>query len=201
MNIGIDLDGVLFDSEAMFRSYSQIFDILNNGGGIVDKEELKVQKRYSWGKELTEQFINETVIKYHQTSQVMPFAKQVIDAIKKHNKIFVITSRGLVHKDEVETTKKRLMAENFEFEKIIFSVENKLEACRELNIDLMIDDLYEHVECLSENGIKCFYFRDIVLKSLNKENVIEVRNWGDIAAELLKLEVITIEDLKYAFKN
>ena len=201
MNIGIDLDGVLFDSEAMFRSYSQIFDILNYGGGMINSEELKVQNRYGWVKELTEKFINETAIEYHQTASVMPFAKQVINAIKKHNKVFVITSRGLVHKKEVETTEKRLLAENFEFDNIIYSVENKLDACRELDIDIMIDDLYEHVDLLSENGIKCFYYRDMVLKFFNKENVVEVRNWGDIAAELLKLKVITIEDLKCAFEK
>jgi len=52
MRIGIDLDGVVIDSETSFRTYEEIFAIENlNGDKIVDREEPKFQSRYNWTKE------------------------------------------------------------------------------------------------------------------------------------------------------
>ena len=47
MNIGIDFDGVLFDTENLFRVLSQI-ENAKKGGKILDSEQLMLQKRYDW---------------------------------------------------------------------------------------------------------------------------------------------------------
>ena len=48
MRIGIDLDGVVFDSEAAFRTYEEIFAIEELAGSpIIDREEPKFQARYN----------------------------------------------------------------------------------------------------------------------------------------------------------
>lgn len=42
MKIGIDLDGVVIDSEETFRTYEEIFDIdILKGNNLVDREERK----------------------------------------------------------------------------------------------------------------------------------------------------------------
>ena len=44
MKIGIDLDGVVFDSETTFRTYEEIFDVdILKGKNLVDREEPKFQ--------------------------------------------------------------------------------------------------------------------------------------------------------------
>ena len=48
--IGLDLDGVVFDSETTFRTYEELFDIEKNQNKLVDKSEPKYQKRYSWNE-------------------------------------------------------------------------------------------------------------------------------------------------------
>ena len=51
MKIGIDLDGVVIDSETTFRTYEEIFDIeVLQGSHLIDREEPKFQNRYDWNK-------------------------------------------------------------------------------------------------------------------------------------------------------
>ena len=51
MRIGIDLDGVIFDSEKLYRVYSELFDTCElKRNSIIDEQELKFQKRYNYKK-------------------------------------------------------------------------------------------------------------------------------------------------------
>ncbi len=195
MNIAVDFDGVLFDTETMFRAYSRIFDLKINGKGMQNPEELKIQNRYNWSEKEFCTCIEECVEKIHKTAPIMAFAKQVLKALSKDNNLYAITSRGLLHKSEVGITEQRLKDENIEFKKVVYSAGNKVEFCKQLGVDVIIDDLYENVIDLANNGIKCLYFRDLVLKECCHPNVIEVRNWGDVAVELCKIGALKLEDL------
>ena len=58
MKIGIDLDGVVIDSETTFRTYEEIFDIdILKGNNLINKEEPKFQARYNWTDEQQQEFI------------------------------------------------------------------------------------------------------------------------------------------------
>ena len=196
MNIGIDFDGVLFDTESAFRTYSQIYDLKIHGQGIINSEELLAQKRYNWTPEQTKEFFDECLCPIYTTVPVFPFAKAVINAIAKRHRIIAITNRGKLTPEEIELSNKRLEEEGIKFDQIVYKASNKLQTCRELGIDLMIDDLCDNISNLAVNGFKCLYFRDTVLKNCKHANITEVRNWGDIANELLKMQIITIDDIK-----
>ena len=57
MKIGIDLDGVVIDSETTFRTYEEIFAIEElNGRRIINDKEPKYQGRYDWSKEEQNKF-------------------------------------------------------------------------------------------------------------------------------------------------
>ena len=59
MKIGIDLDGVVIDSETTFRTYEEIFDIDTlKGNNLINKEEPKFQARYNWTNEQEQEFID-----------------------------------------------------------------------------------------------------------------------------------------------
>lgn len=46
MKIGIDLDGVVIDSETTFRTYEEIYDIdILNGHNLINIEEPRFQER------------------------------------------------------------------------------------------------------------------------------------------------------------
>ncbi len=195
MNIAIDFDGVLFDTESLFRTTSAIFNLKNNGKEIKNKEALKIQDRYAWDEQTFKKYNDTYTVDVHNSAPIMPYAKKVINAIKPGNKIFAISSRGSLKAEEIEITKNRLKQEGIVFEKLFFNVHDKLSVCKELNIDVMIEDLYENAKAISESGILCLYYRDLVLKFLENEYTVEVRNWGDIAVELNKLGVLDIDKL------
>lgn len=72
MRIGIDLDGVVIDSETTFRVYEEIFDIDTlNGNHLIDIEEPKFQARYNWSKEQEAEFINRYFLKVSKESPLM----------------------------------------------------------------------------------------------------------------------------------
>ena len=195
MNIGIDLDGVVFDTETMFRASAHIYNLKINGKDMVEPERLRFQDRYNWTDEQLNKYFNENMLDIEKHAQVMPYAKQIIKAMSHNNKIFAITNRGSVSKNEIEITKQRLTDEEIVFDKVIYSASNKLKVCQELKIDLMIDDLYDTIIQLANNGVKCLYYRDVVLKHCDHPNVTEVRDWGDICVELVKMGLINLNNI------
>ena len=63
MKIGVDLDGVIFDTEKLYRVLAELYDVLElKRNSIIDEKELRFQFRYSWSKQEQENFIN----KYHE---------------------------------------------------------------------------------------------------------------------------------------
>ena len=182
MKIGIDLDGVVIDSESTFRTYEEIFDIANNGKGIIDREEPKFQSRYNWTKEEQERFIKKYLLKAAKESSLMSGFKGVYNLLKNENiEFIVITARGGFIQEMKDDAEKILKKNNIVFDKYYWKQDDKLEVCLKEKIDFMIDDDYRIINELSKNKIKSLYFRDVGLKKL-KENpyIKEVNNWGDI---------------------
>ena len=82
MKIGIDLDGVVIDSEATFRVYEEIFAIENLNKKIINIEEPKYQGRYDWTSEEQHEFNQKYLLKAAQESNLMPGFLVVYDRIK-----------------------------------------------------------------------------------------------------------------------
>ena len=187
MRIGLDLDGVVIDSERVFRTYNEIFEIEKNMDKLVDKSEAKFQRRFDWTLEEQLEYTDKYFLKSVENSNLMAGFKIVYDLLKQEDvELIVITSRGIAPKgnfiQEMEDNAKKLLADNnIIFDKYYWKQKDKLEACQKENIDLMIDDDYRIVSKLAENGIKCLYYREAGVKKVeNNPNVIEVHNWGEI---------------------
>lgn len=187
MRIGLDLDGVVIDSERVFRTYNEIFEIEKNMDKLVDKSEAKFQRRFDWTLEEQLEYTDKYFLKSVENSNLMAGFKIVYDLLKQEDvELIVITSRGIAPKgnfiQEMEDNAKNLLAKNdIVFDKYYWKQKDKLEACQKENIDLMIDDDYRIVSKLAENGIKCLYYREAGVKKVeNNPNVIEVHNWGEI---------------------
>lgn len=191
MKIGIDLDGVVIDSETTFRTYEEIFAIeeLNNKK-IVNSEEPKYQQRYDWSKEEQEKFNNKYLLKAAQESNLMSGFLAIYEKLKNlGHEMIVITARGGFF-EEMKDDAIRLLNENgIVFDKYYWKVENKLEICQKENIDIMIDDDHRIIKQISDAKIKTLYFRDTNLKILPEtEFIYEVNNWGDVYRYFCSLE-------------
>lgn len=184
MKIGIDLDGVVIDSEATFRTYEEIFDLDKlNGNNLINREEPKFQARYNWKDEEQKEFINSYFMAVSKESPLMAGFIGVYNLLKKENiEFIVITARGGLGGNEMKEDAERLLNKyNIKFDKYYWKQDNKLDICLKEEIDLMIDDDYKIIEKLSNNNIKTLYFRDTGLKKLEENEYIkEVNNWGDI---------------------
>lgn len=191
MKIGIDLDGVVFDSEKSMRVYSELYDIqVLERNSTVDRQELLFQKRYSWSEDEKQDFLN----RYHEKtiveSNFMPGAKEILEILKQEgHELIIITARGGLNKKMIDITKKRLEESKMDiFDKYYFATENKAEVCINENIDVMIDDAYGNCKSISENKIKTIYLKDAPCYNLENEYVKVLYNWGEIYRYIKELE-------------
>ena len=183
MKIGIDLDGVVIDSETTFRTYEEIFDIDNlKGNNLINRQEPKFQARYKWTQNQEKEFIDKYFLKVSRESNLMSGFIGVYNLLKEQGHEFVvITARGGFVK-EMKDDAIRLLEENdIQFDKYYWKVEDKLEICQKEKVDIMIDDDWKIIKKLSDNQVKTLYFRDTNLVKLNENDYIkEVNNWGEI---------------------
>ena len=183
MKIGIDLDGVVIDSETTFRTYEEIFDIdILKGNNLINKEEPKFQARYNWTDEQEKEFIEKYFLKVSKESNLMSGFIAIYNLLKEQGHEFVvITARGGFIKEMKDDAIRLLDENNIKFDKYYWKVKDKLEICKKEKIDIMIDDDWKIIKRLADNKVKTLYFRDTNLMKLEEsEYVKEVNNWGDI---------------------
>ena len=184
MRIGIDLDGVIFDSEKLYRIYSELYDIQDlKRNSLIDNKQVKFEKRYSWNQDETNGFVKKYNRKITETANFMPGAKEIIPLLKEEgNTLIIITARGKVNKDLVPITMQRLKENNLDiFEKYYWGTENKEEICKQEKIDLMIDDSNINCEKLARDHIHTIYLKDAPSLDIEENEYLKVLyNWGEI---------------------
>lgn len=182
MRIGIDIDGVILDFERQMNVYAELYDLLVlEKNGVINKNKFSYLDKYDWTLEERQRFTDEYLIKGTLNCGLMPGVKESLEILSKENDIYAITARGLINKETKRYVSKRLIGLDIKFDNIHFEVKDKLEKCKNLNIELMIEDNPEICEVLSKNGIKCLYLRDKNSpKLVENEYLIEVNNWGEI---------------------
>lgn len=183
MKIGIDLDGVVIDSETTFRTYEEIFDIDTlKGNNLINQEEPKFQARYNWTDEQEKEFIEQYFLKVSKESNLMSGFIGVYNLLKSQGHEFiVITARGGFVKEMKDDAIRLLDENNIKFDKYYWKVEDKLEICKKEKVDIMIDDDWKIIKRLADNEVKTLYFRDTNLMKLEESEYIkEVNNWGEI---------------------
>ena len=163
MKIGVDLDGVIYDSEKELRVYSELFEILDlKKNTKTDNQELAYQKRFVWTEEEKKQFWN----KYHRpilrTANFMPGAKDVLTQLKQDgHELYIVTARGGYDKTVIEETIASLKDHGLDiFTRMHWNSKNKAKICQEEQLDLMIDDSYDNCKAIAEAGIPVIYVKD-----------------------------------------
>ena len=192
MKIGIDLDGVVFDSEKEFRVYSELYDMLDlNQNSKINNKELKFQSRFKWTKEDIDGFLN----KYHKQiiveSNFMPGVKRILKLLKEDgHTLILITARGGMNRDMIKVTEERLQQNEMNiFDKYYWATENKDEVCVKENVDIMIDDFCDKCKSIANSKIKTIYLKDAPSYDLEENEYIKVLyNWGEIYRYIKEIE-------------
>lgn len=181
--IALDLDGVVFDSENLYRVYTEIYDVENNNKDtIIDNTQRIFQKRYSWSEEEFKKFYNENAEKVLRTANIMAGADIVLNKLKEKFELIVVTSRNDFGTDIARERLGQIGLKNIQ----IFNNEHhKIDRLINENVDYIIDDDSEICINASDNNIYALYFKNNASNKIDKEKVINVNNWGEIYKYLM----------------
>lgn len=184
MKIGIDVDGVLLDSERAYRTSAEIYtlDILEaDEDRLIDKAEMAVEDRYGWTEDEAKYWHENYLLKDADSSNFMPGAVEVVKKLREMgHELYVITARGGYIKEMQDSAMKKFEEQNLKFDGYYFNVKDKGELCEKIGIDIMIDDGVRNCIKVCDKGIKVLYFRDVNMNKLDNELSVEVNNWGEI---------------------
>ena len=183
MNIGIDLDDVVYDTSA---EVEKEIEKANNPRLF----EFRVQLMRGALSEMPSdvaQFLKDTIISY--TSNAKPI-KNALDTLKKlrddGHVITIITARSDAIRDGVVSTtldslKKYGIDKGILYDKIIFEGANKGDVCEKEKIDLFVDDSPLNCMHVRERGINVLAFKSgITADAIDQTDLPSVSSWDEL---------------------
>ena len=193
MKIGIDLDGVVYDTEKEFRIYQELYDMfVLKQNTKVDRKSISMQKRFEWSNEILADFYERYVSVILKEANYMPGAKMILKMLRDEgHELIIVTARGADNPKLIPVTKERLEKDGITdlFHKYYFAIKDKAEVCKNENIDVMIDDSNHNCKNTSENKIKTIYLKDAPSYDMEENEYLKVLyNWGEIYRYLKEME-------------
>ena len=192
MRIGIDIDGVLTDFEKWQLDVGSKF-FLKYNKNIVVPDGYDSDVVFNVTKEMDSEFWNEYLYDYAQNEPARKFSNEVIDKLRRKGyEIYIITSRYLTGKNndlgkEMRKIVKDWLKNNkINYDKIIFSPEDKLEICKENNIDIMIEDKVENINNISKI-IPVICFNAGYNKMCSGKNIFRAYTWYDVYYQITNI--------------
>lgn len=149
MNIGIDIDNTIYNTNDVFKKYLDLY---------INENKIDY---FCWYKNnlLREKFYNKYLKLINSESIIFEEAVDIIKKLKtNNNNIYIITNRNEKY-IEYEELKNKLISDKIEFDGLYMINGSKLNICKTLNIDVMIDDDKNICEELEKNGIKTILFK------------------------------------------
>lgn len=192
MKIGLDIDGVILDFERTMRCYAEVYDLLIlRKNGVQNRDEFDYLKRYDWTPEERKEFVNDYLVyaTLNKTA-LMPLVKEMLEFFEAEGYDYCfITARGLIKEETKLAVIEVFKRYDIPTDKIYFAVRDKASKCKELGIDLMIEDNPLTCKELVNNKIKTLYYRDKDNEKLeNSACLKEVSNVGDILRYIVNLK-------------
>ena len=191
MKVGIDIDGIILDFERTMRTYAELYDLLIlRKNGVVNPNEFDYLKRYDWTEEERTRFIDDYLVYATiNSTPLIPLVKEMLKLFKVEGINYTfITSRGLLRKDTKNAVLTVFEKNDLPTDNIYFGVEDKVLKCKELGIDIMIEDKHSNCKLLRNENIKTLYFRDKENEKLDEDSyLIEVSNIGEICRCIFKI--------------
>ena len=189
MRIAFDFDGVILDSERPLKFYADYWSYFVLGKDRMRRDEISQEECFDWTDEELNRFFAEHYDNITRESNLMVGAKEILTKLKNEgHKLYVITLRGFYREEEVQEAKSKFQELGIEFDEIYWSVNKKAEKCRELGIDIMVEDNPHNVEQFVGEKTKVLYFKEPEIREVEARNIVKVNSWMDIYREVKNLE-------------
>ena len=185
--IALDLDGVVFDSETLYRVYAEVHDVEKfKYDNLIDNSPRVLQKRYKWNEDEFEIFYKENEKQILSTANIMTGLDIVLKKLMNNFEIIIVTARNdigvLIAKEKLEL----LGLGNI---KIFNNEHSKIQRFLDEKCNYIIDDDEDICRQASENGIYGIYFKNAASNLVEDTcNFKVVNNWGEIY-KLLMLNI------------
>jgi len=191
MIIGIDIDDTISDTtEVMFNCCQKYITEELKREPVVEEEAKYthhfIEVIHGLSREQKEDFFK----KYYEyiVDNVIPKTCSVeyLKKLKEEgNKIVLITARFEIKEfDVIEATKRWLQKYEIPYDETVFNAESKIEAAKNANIDVFIDDSYKNCEDMSKNGIKAFLMDSRGNRGLETKGFERVYSWPHLYYKL-----------------
>lgn len=195
MRIGIDIDGVLIDVEKWQLDYGSKFYFEKYNKAIVNSKGYETNEIFAAPQKYDDEFWTKYFIDYSKNASPRSFASEVIKKLKDESyEIYIITARGIflsnnaiLFEENKKLVKEWLKNNNILYDKIIFSEEDKLDTCKENNIDIMIDDKVENINNISKI-IPVICFHAGYNEKCEGKNIIRAYSWYDIYYKIKNIQ-------------
>lgn len=150
MNIGIDLDDVVFDLIGeLLRIYNKKYK--------TNASRSMIQGWDFFPIEIYEEFKKSDGYK---RLNLISNSKGFLYWARNIGNLFVVTTRSEEYREDTYRSLKEKLPEVFEQERIHFTPGSKLQVCKDLNIHLLIDDSIVHTKEAAENGIYAILYNN-----------------------------------------
>lgn len=185
--LALDLDGVVFDSENLYRVYTEMYDVdVKKGNNIINNSERTFQKRYNLDKSEFSEFYNKYSKIILEKANIMSGAEIVIKKLLEYFDIIIVTARS---DEEMKYALEKFEKVNLNSVKIYNNEHKKIDKFLEEKVDYIIDDDSAICVNASNNNIHALYFKNSASDKLEENEYIKnVNNWGEIYRYLMMEE-------------
>lgn len=200
INIGFDADGVLFDTES-FQLSPKVKKYIKNKYDldVINEDGYGIKDVYGCDEKVEIDIWTKFIVHYSLKFKARLWMKETISKLRsEENKIFIITSkacaleksiRGFVVRFlfEIGLKMQGIYVDGIEYCFLQNSGEDKLRACRQKKIDVMVEDKWENIEILSsELYVLCMDSKNNKEKEFN-QNVYRVYDTNDVYVNIQKI--------------
>ncbi len=202
MNIGIDIDGVLTNIRKFMIEEGLKYCKQNKKGNLISPDAYDSSKVFDWDRQTDLDFWTKNIFIYARENPPLEGAVKNIKKLKKDgHKLYIITARWLASpktekqfgeneniKEEMRATVKKWLRKNeFVYDEIIFSEEDKSEHIIENNIDIMIEDAPQNLMQLSKIT-KMICYNWPYNEGIENNNIYRCNNWDEIYLKIKEVE-------------
>lgn len=194
MRIGVDIDGVLTDIEKYQIDLGTKYFYLKGEKIISNYKAYHTTDMFCVGKDEDDEFWNKIIRDYVNNEPARKFANEVIRKLRvQGHEIYIITARSSnlsyvdMEKDEMQDIVLNWLKKNdIYYDKIIFTLEDKLNICLDNKIDLMIEDKPKNINEISKK-IPVFCFHSEYNEHCVGKNITRCYSWYDIYAKIIDI--------------
>lgn len=186
MHIGLDLDNTVLDATSACLHY------YNKVSGLTitheDVNDFYLYRLYGWDKAKRDDVYYSYGHDIHLSSVPFPMAVEILQELFKEHQITIVTARPQHFQD---VTMAWLEKYKIQYHQISM-VENKLQECIRIGVDVLIDDAPHYAEEFAAAQKPVILYEQPYNRSIANEYVYRAANWMEVKKHIDHLASISI---------